>query len=246
LTYSDFEQRLKYLGITPNFFCSAELFAASEWEVVDAEYGTRLEVHDNSMRRIFPLLTNPESHEYFCDFEELSPASKTTFLDYEYIYDPKTVMDMKGSSFRIFRKNINHFNSIYPKYNYHVVDPGDALNLLSMWLSAHEGETFFDVNTVGRYIIDTGARLKGIYNENKRLIGFNAWDENFMYVNFRFSFSYPLDRGISDKLRWCFYRDIATTTGKLVNDGGTLDKPSLKAFKDRLQPIIIKQRFSGV
>jgi len=73
-----------------------------------------------------------------------------------------------------------------------------------------------------------------------------CWDENYKYVNFRYCFTDPTIKGISDYARVQFHRYIDfIKPGKPVNDGGCLDNVNLLEYKLHLNPYSVNKIFGG-
>lgn len=178
-----------------------------------------------------------EADKFWADFPE-HPGRD--FLDYEYIYDSKDFLKMEGGKWAVFRKNSRKFpNRIGEEltYSYGRISAKKIGNLLDSWMDRfaliHDGEILID------YIFDGESRKGLIEVESGKLYGLNVWDENFRYINFR----YCICQGIpflSEYLRLLFYQDMVSK-GKLVNDGGSLDNPALKSFKEKMNPCSIRE-----
>jgi len=163
------------------------------------------------------------------------------FVDHQFVYNPQDFLKMEGHSWQTFRKNVRKF----PRRNsgdlqYRRFDNEEGLEkLLVLWA---QGRTIFDPDTMVRTIMRSPNR-KGLFL-NDCLIGVNVWDENWMYVNYR----YCIDDSsgfLNEYLRWRFYTDeeILNKT-KLVNDGGSLDSDTLYRFKMKLNPVTVWKVYS--
>ena len=83
-----------------------------------------------------------------------------------------------------------------------------------------------------------------LLNKAGEIVGVNIWDENWMNVNFRYSIVRP-EPFLADYMRLLFYTDrrmlARAQNGIYVNDGGVLDRPSLKQYKDKLNPLRVRE-----
>jgi len=76
-----------------------------------------------------------------------------------------------------------------------------------------------------------------LYDENEQLMAINAWDENWEFINYRVCIVRQNEPFLDEFVRWLFYTDSQIqSSGKLVNDGGTLGSPGLERFKDKMNP----------
>jgi len=184
-------------------------------------------------------------------FAAVAGPSEAIPLDLEYLYDPRSFLDMKGKSWAVFRKNVRKFPDRYKggtEYNW--IDFYDLRrdrreekigSLLEEWLEDRPDQEIHDSQLMIDYLF-RGWRRKVLWNtSSNQLLGINVWDENWKYVNFRFSIcrNTPF---LSEYMRYLFYTDkTILNPNKLVNDGGVLDNDSLKRFKDKLNPISVRQ-----
>jgi len=177
-----------------------------------------------------------------------APYSKH-LLDYEYMYDPWCFRDLSGGRWRTFRKNINKWERENKGRGVTYMEtPGDYLQeedlkrLMVEWLGNRDAETIHDDEVMLAFVFG-GRNRAGLFRDGE-LIGLNVWDHSWAFINFRYSICLP-EPGLADYLRLQFYRhEPIQLSGKLVNDGGVLDKPSLKFFKDRLNPVRVREVFS--
>ena len=87
-----------------------------------------------------------------------------------------------------------------------------------------------------------GENRRFLRSKKGKIYGLNIWDENFQYINYRYCICGKEDF-ISEYMRLLFYTDsVILNKGKLVNDGGVLDNPKLRFFKDKLNPMQVKER----
>lgn len=172
-----------------------------------------------------------------------SPYSE--FLDYQFIYNPKDFLEMKGHKWATFRKNIKKYPQrtkgllVYDNLDSH--EEKQIENLILCW-GEKKGDTIHDPELLIKYAME-GENRKGLYC-NEELVGINIWDENFQYINYR----YCIDNGepfLNEYLRYLFYTDSEIQNkNKLVNDGGALGSEGLKKFKEKLNPVSILKVYS--
>ena len=242
-------EAIRLLGISPNFWCSEELFRRAEWStlrdfdlvwVADSEGNIMLPVYSEALKK----LSFKTQFEYgFAGF------SGGTFLDYEYIYNPENFSQLDGGQWRKVRKNLGwatrYFidNSIWPTITQEA-DPEAIAELLDKALSDLE---WFSPELALEYALYGDNRWFLINGKNKKIYAILCWDENWAYVNFRYCFVDPDIPGLSDYARTEFYRLISEARpGKLVNDGGSLDQPGLATYKRKLNPIKINTIYGGL
>jgi hypothetical protein len=261
-------------GITPNFWCSDEYFSKAHLE--EKERGNFSMVIDGDWL-MFPMisLTNPMSilphkphlveftgiiagdeNKIWSDFPEWNPSKALVsldwehkFLDYEYIYDPKAFLNMKGGAWAVFRKNCRKWPRRFGDGNltydwihmYHHY--GDLNELLTSWLEKKGDEKIEDDQVMMSYVFG-GKFRKLLWDRKGKIYGMNIWDKNYKYINFRYCICRP-EEFLSEYMRLLFYTDpIIQEKNKLVNDGGVLDNPNLKKFKDKMNPHHIREVFS--
>ncbi len=168
---------------------------------------------------------------------ELFPPGE--FLDYQYIYDPGDFVNLDGHKWKQFRQDIRKYTKTVGETCYIKIQPGEYAkevnNLLLTWAGEKE---FFDNQVMVRYTL-AGENRWGLFADGK-LVGMNIWDENYMFVNYR----YCIDDGspnLNRFLRHQFYtHPVILNTMKLINDGGSLDDKGLREFKLRLNPIRVE------
>jgi len=260
-------------NITPNFWCSEEYFSKAHLE--EKERGDFYMVMDMVMDRewlMFPIISsNPKPHlvqftgtlagginKIWSDFPEWNPSKALVsldwehkFLDYEYIYDPKAFLNMKGGNWGVFRKNCRKWPRRFGNGNltydwihkYHLQYSGDLNELLTSWLEKKGDEKIEDDEVMMSYVFG-GRFRKLLWDKKGKIYGINIWDKNYKHINFRYSICRP-EEFLSEYMRWLFYTDfIIQGSNKLVNDGGVLDNPNLKKFKDKMNPHHIREVFS--
>lgn len=241
-------QLLERLEIEPNFWCSEEYFQKAGLK--EETRGDLVGIFDENTL-VYPPLHPVNGitwgkgfpDQIWSDFVGFEPKAESTFLDYEYIYDPNHFLDMKGRKWMVFRKNSRKFSReksglVYlkkglEKYGRKIQD------LFISWLSRLEENTeIHDSKVMEKFILE-GLNRRILVDGNCMVYGLNVWDENYMYINFRYCICENLPY-LSEYMRLLFYIDMASK-GKLVNDGGILDNPKLKFFKDKLNPINIRE-----
>jgi len=238
--------------IEPNFWCSEEYFQKSDLKEVDS-WGT-IGIFDEK-NLVFPpvhidkgiLWTEYFPNEIWADFVGFNSDSRNSsykFLDYEYLYDPNDFSKMAGKKWMVFRKNSRKFPSRLGKELFYHSDNLEGyedkiLVLFIDWLSHMDEDTTIHDDKVMKEFLLYGENRKILVDEKGELYGLNVWDENYLYVNFRYSLcgNYSF---LNEYMRRLFYLDMIPK-GKLVNDGGVLDNPKLKFFKDKLNPIRIRE-----
>lgn len=187
-------------------------------------------------------------------------SSETTnkeFLDYEFIYNPTDFLEMAGGKWAVFRKNSRKFprrfeGSVYSRG--YVPSYEDLVGLLQRWASRfNEDDTIHDAAIILKYLedlspgVDFGWKTLRLNNTHKPedLVGINIWDRNWKYINFRYCFCDPDYPFISEYMRWLFYTDQAILAQKrLVCDGGSVDRPELKAFKEKMNPLQVREVYT--
>ena len=163
-------------------------------------------------------------------------------LDFNFIYDPKRFQTMEGNAFQVFRKNSRKFPRRNPDWEleYRRVTNEECLDeAFISWLE-NKDRTVHDSSTILNYL-QAGENRKVLVNKKSgEIYGFNIWDENYFYINYRYCFCQPLPF-LSEYMRLLFYQDQEILQrNKLVNDGGILDDNSLYVFKKKLNPIEVR------
>jgi len=259
-------QRLEQLKVEPNFWCSVEYaekaglcgceiltMSGVTYSVVDQAEGwdvfPPLHVSPDGVDWI-RLCRYPPHNRIWSDFpgfpgEEMGYTPH--FLDYEYIYDPRDFLTMEGGKWMTFRKNSRKWQRRNPPGYFYVDAREGGLTstelevLLVDWLGTlGDTDEVHDDEVMLKYLLE-GVNRKALYRESDRkLMGVNIWDSNYMFINFRYSICRP-EPFLAEFMRLLFYTDMGLhTEGKLVNDGGVLDRYSLKQFKDRMNPVRVR------
>jgi len=249
--------------IEPNFWCSEEYFKHANCEELRWDYKTGISAPDYGL--LLPPISNlgrvsidpginiwadfPGYMEPFIvEFDYLRVDRK--FLDYNYIYDPRNFLDMSGGDWSVFRKNVRKWPRSVPVgvlVDYRrLLSSGDWYDeqeeLFLKWLSNRPEDNIQDDEVMMNFYFN-GEHRAGLFRGNE-LVGVNVWDYNWKYVNYRYCICLP-EPFLSEYMRFLFYTNpVSNIGGKMVNDGGVLDKPSLKAFKDKLNPVEVKKIYS--
>lgn len=230
---------------SPNFWCSTEYFEKAKASV-RYEFGWIGIKCDGqlllpSLHPFAPMIACKNKFSIWTDLPNYhSNTLNKVFLDYNFIYEPQRFMDLSGSRWKVFRKNIRKWPRNNPEWVYKDITEDDtaALNTLMIsWLGTKDGE-IHDDEVIYQYLF-FGKNRRGLYDDTGKLVGINIWDENYKYINYRFCFCEQTSF-LSEFIRFLFYTDPSILAKKkLVNDGGSLGVPELFAFKNRLQPVAI-------
>lgn len=247
-------EQLELLKIKPNFWCSDEYFQKAGFRIISDDNLTWVE--DIEGQIIFPLLVDNKGilqivpdKGIWAGLKDFHPNDgQADFLDYEYIYDPKKFQEMKGKHWTVFRKNCrkypNRFSSslLYTsRYNCNASCDSQISELVSSWLESIPDSKVHDATVLLEYVFK-GMNRKILVDGSGQIHGLNIWDENYMFINYRYCICQD-EPFLSEYMRWLFYIDMIEKD-KLVNDGGILDRPALKKFKDKLNPIEVNEVYS--
>lgn len=164
-------------------------------------------------------------------------------LDLEYLYDPSQFADLSGGRWATFRKNSRKWPNENPDHVYETArreDFEEMVEVLVKWLGhLVADQVIHDDSTLLRFM--KFASNRKVLRCGGEIVGFNIWDVNYQYINFRYSICSPTPF-LPEYLRLLFYRDPEIVKqNKTVNDGGVLDRPGLKFFKDKMNPVRIRQ-----
>ena len=251
--------KLKEFEIEPNFFCSLEYFQKSGCQ--ESHNNLILGVWDAEGNALLPMidLNHKSLHGYipdngiWADLPGYQPlyynqaTGQSRFMDYQYIYDPKQFLDMQGGQWAVFRKNSRKFPRRYGEDRLQFatdMDPFRVEVFSTDVIKNFDVDTIYDPAVMIRYLFFGMNRLFILDNCSLRILAVSIWDENYKYINYRFCLCQD-EPFLSEYARLKFYEYMAQNTnncnpkGKLINDGGVLDKPSLKAFKDKMNPLKI-------
>lgn len=249
---SEYIDSLQKLKVDPNFWISEEYFQKAG--LIEKKDGGSIWIEDEGTM-VFPPLVWDSSlifpEKIWSDFSDFNPAYfqhyREEFLDYEYLYDPKDFLEMRGKKWMVFRKNSKKFprrygkDIFYESISEYIVKKGeeetqkDLIQLLSGWLK-ERNEEIQDSDVMVEYVLN-GERRWVLSDAEGKLLGLNCWDENYKHLNYRYCIheSFPF---LSEYMRYMFYISPSVqSSGKLVNDGGVLDNPRLELFKDKLNPV---------
>ena len=250
---SDFKylQLLEERKIRPNFWCSQEYFERAGFGEVE-EDGWIHVVDEESDVILPPMKPNGICllpFEFWADLIDCSEFRKlhnATFLDYEYIYNPKDFQDMAGKKWQVFRKNCRKYpNRADEPLYYEKFDPEIQDKKLDEFLEIWAEDIKWDEIHDGHIMIDyiqNGYNREVLIDYHGDIHGMNIFDENYMFINFRYCICLDVPF-LSEYLRYLFYINRCSQD-KLVNDGGVLDNPKLKKFKDKLNPVEVNKIYS--
>ena len=237
-------QAVEKANQNPNFWMSKEYIqkAGLIWIEENGLSGYKINPKDNEW--FFPPIDmNTEQFNLkkniFCGFVlSDSDCIEGSFLDFQFFYNPLAFLSMEGSHWDVFRKNIRKIpRRLKGELVYRPIEEKDAskvTHLLIKW-SDRIGKVQ-DHIVCTKYVLN-GFNRWGIFL-NDILLGLNVWDENFKYINFR----YCIDDGtpfLQEYIRYLFYLHSISIAKKWVNDGGALDNPGLRRFKEKLNPVTI-------
>lgn len=253
----------KYLGllqqfkVEPNFWCSEEYFQKAalqerqegDWVYIwdQAAEVTVLPPLNINMGAVPIRVDSDWAAKFWSDFKDYFPGSGygPELLDLEYIYNPRHFLNMSGGSWAVFRKNSRKFPKRFGKELYYISSDfiseqmkREIIDLFKSWVDKsdeiHEAEVLFE------YALN-GENRKFLIDRDSNLFGVNAWDENYLRVNFRLCITRPGEQFLNEYMRLLFYTDeIILNSNKLVNDGGVLDSVELEKFKDKLNPLAVR------
>ncbi len=253
-------------NIDPNFWISKEYFEAADFRdvVLDGWDDDKLisVESDETDQYIFPpisLLHGATDHTDQVIFpyrkgvwSDFSNASYTgddhELLDLEYLYNPKDFTNMVGKRWAVFRKNVRKWPrkqdgrfSYWKLNNYQKKWYHDRIkNLVIEWLENHHG-VIQDSEALLHYALHGKNRHILFNTDRSEVVGINCWDSNWKYINFRWSIC-KKEPYLNEFMRYMFYRDPEIRNqDKLVNDGGVLDNPNIKAFKDKMNPVRVRR-----
>lgn len=245
--------------IKPNFWCSEEYFAKAGLTTVIYEKTGNVGIEDKTdgtiitmfprLHEQFGMLPAPPCWADFEGFEVVNPYRE--FLDYEFIYDPKRFLDMSGGDWQVFRKNSRKFPNRMPPGSLRYVNakaheaPEKLRTTLVEWLSGLGDRTeVHDEDVILRYLFDGQNRKFLIDADYNEIYGINIWDENYHYINYRYCFC-GKENFLSEYMRLLFYTDPEILNkNKFVNDGGCLGSEALKKFKEKLNPVQVREVYT--
>jgi len=235
---------LERKNVEPNFFCSEDYWKYAGWKaVLDGKYLIVVDEDGKNMLPAFDIVEERFDYDEMDFWAGFPDYNKGKFLDYEFIYDPGSFMNLEGKRWKLFRKNIRKFRNeveaelILSKE----VDEDVLKSFLDRWVKENEGKNWYEPEVMFRTIFETGKRMFLYGRESGKLYSIMIWDRNYMYINFRYllTLDYPKLQDISRLFfyRWAFHQG-------LVNDGGCLDSEGLEWYKKRLNPTKINTIYS--
>lgn len=253
---------MKAHNIEPNFWISKEYFRVAGFKEIIASPGSSDQligiISEDTAQFIFPPISLLHgcgripicpSTGIWSDFRDTKyKEADATFLDLEYIYDPKNFLVMSGGDWAVFRKNVRK----WPRTNDYVyVNPDDwpqeffeeaIQKLLIKWLEQHEEVEIHDPEALLHYV-QRGENRKVLFQvDEKKVMGINCWDSNYKYINFRFSICDRTEPFLNEFMRYLFYIDPdILKTQMLVNDGGVLGSEHIQRFKDKMNPVRVRK-----
>jgi len=251
----DYLRLLESKKIRPNFWCSEEYFDKAGFKEIRGGATSRpsVTIEDADGQLILPPLNTipgtgwlPLEKNVWAGlngFEPIDGAKK--FLDSEYIYDPTAFLDMRGKKWQTFRKNCRKFpkrHRLRFTYNLLTHPPRHkVVEFVNYWMGASTWDEFHDAEVMIKYIYE-GKNREVLVDYTGDIHGINIWDESYMYINYRYCLCVNLPF-LSEYMRYLFYINKAGQA-KLINDGGILDRPELKRFKDKLNPVQVNDVYS--
>jgi hypothetical protein len=251
---NEYIQRMKYLGIEPNFFCSEEYFKKADFEEEWNDRAFWYSYEGDIM--LPPIISYPEFYESTdkiwlgLDGIDLPKGWIREFFDYEFIYDPRNFLQMSGGDWATFRKNIKKFPKRYDKvveyYLQEDYSPTDEeiTELFISWLNSDKDSGIHDPDIIFEYLL-RGRNRAFLVDEEGILLGINCWDYNWKFINFRFCFVDPNYPFLSEYMRYLFYTsEVCLGDKRLVNDGGSLYNESLHRFKLKMNPAEVRKMYS--
>lgn len=250
-------------GIIPNFFCS-EPYLELHPEITFNKKDGWVWLQDGEWTVFPPLSIVKNSGKYpemvkkiWCNFELTHDifirSIQTTswmyeMLDWEYIFNPHLFLHMDGGNWQTFRKNSRKWVRNNPEYSYtnNIEDLQECYELVSNWIDRKGEENLLDGDFLLEFLmLDSLKMYYGfLRNGNGDIVAINVADQNYLFWNYRICFS--ADEPFLDEFaRLCFYTDpIILNSRKMVNDGGVLDSPGLERYKDKMNPVFKRERFS--
>lgn len=244
-------------GIKPNWWCSEEYFQKAGF--TEQRQGSFdhpcVQIEDQDGLIVLPPIDPRRGQmwaraetEIWADLYGFKPDyMEKEMLDYEFIYDPNKFLNMDGGIWQTFRKNSRK----YPKRNKSAglkyvqyekdIHLSKLFEFLRQWIDETPWQEIHDYDVMARYI--AGGENREILIDNAGDIhGMNVWDENYLYINYRYCICLKAPF-LSEYMRYLFYIKRSGSR-KLVNDGGILDNPELKKFKEKLNPVEINVVYS--
>jgi hypothetical protein len=260
---SRYLKALREFDIEPNFWCSEEYFKHAEFcefirTLPDGDELSVVVTDPDDEHAVFPLfnLTQGRVHPVvpgggiWADLVGFQPnplpSRGPKFLDYNYIYDPKEFQEMRGKKWMTFRKNSRKFPRRYGEHKvaWLPLRPREEISAFASEVLSFMPDEIHDAEVLLKYLFDGENRLFLFDIPAHKILAVNIWDENYKYINYRYALCIN-EPFLSEYIRLCFYKMVDERyPGKFVNDGGVLDRPLLKEFKDKLNPVKVKKIYS--
>lgn len=253
--------RAHEIRVIPNFFMSVPYLLLTGGTVVEKDGWIWVEDGGQFICPPLPLkipLYPLPKYPIWSSFPSNSPELEylkfynKELLDEQYIYDPSDFLAMEGGIWETFRKNARKIPKRYSgKFQYcnlgmETYEEFGVNQLILDWLM-DRSENVEDAEFLANFALLSD--MPEIHREflllDGELVGMNAWDENYHYINYRICIVKKGIQFLSEFLRWLFYSKLATNgCTKLVNDGGNLGNPELAKFKLKLNPIQINKVYT--
>jgi hypothetical protein len=244
-------KRAEELGIDPNFYLSepylnligARCYVRMGW--VWIEEGDWCVFPPLPLTLLSHLTPPYDQRKIWSDFEGKNPNYfHSTFLDWEYIFNPTHFNSLSGGKWETYRKNIRKWPKQHPNWEYSNIFVGEEVQkLIGEWLEDKKDD-MQDADLLAMFILIpqtsgyAGIYRKFIYNSDESLVAINVWDENYKYINYRYCIVKDKNPYLDEFARYLFYTDPdIQSKGKLINDGGSIGNEGLEKFKDKLNPV---------
>lgn len=249
-------QLLEKNKIRPNFWCSNEYFNRAGFGEIcnDNVYYIIDETGEYMLPGIMDdkdvgvLVGTKDIWADFSQFEAmgLRKGNHTTFLDYEYIYNPKHFLNMKGKKWQTFRKNCRKYPNRCDEPLYYVKYDSEIMSkkldeFLEIWSESIKWDDVQDGYVMMDYT-QNGNNREVLIDYFGDIHGMNIFDSNYMFINYRYCVCLDIPF-LSEYMRYLFYI-YRCEQDKLVNDGGVLDNDNLKKFKDKLNPVEVNKIYT--
>lgn len=243
-------------GYTPNFWMSEEYIRLKGLQISsDGDYWGLVDPTElnqwffppvNQLTAKIEWLSGPP---YYCGLPILKPSGGAS-LDVQYIYDPKSFLNLSGGKWEAFRKKVHRYsysrgvqqNTFHQEYRRPL--PSEEDQIIALVMKWAEGRNVFDPDTIVDYSL-RGENRWGLFYD-KQLVGLNVADNNWQFINFRYCFDNG-EENLQAYLRYLFYiSSWVQSKGMLVNDGGDLGNKGLAQFKKYLNPMNILPVFTTI
>jgi hypothetical protein len=251
--------RVIKLGVSPNFYCAKPYLVATGAECFitgDNMWTFVLESVDGTQVCLFPPLPTEYNDsrnpcelfdEIWSTFNEhpVADCYQKTFLDYQFIYDQRELIQMKGPQYSTFRKNVRKWparTGLRLEWAPLSAVPIEEVQYLcGYWIEYHQSD-LQDYDTMLQYILapTEGGNVEGLVDNYGVLRAIICWDGNNVFINFRYCITHPDEPFLEEYARLLFYQKSyvqANRPYRFVNDGGVVDSEGLEHFKDRLNPV---------